>query len=44
MKTKGFAKATEAIDGTKCEVISDEKIKKIARKNRYCKNNSIWKT
>ena len=39
MKTKGFAKATEAIDGTKCEVISDEEIKKIDEKIGYCKNN-----
>ncbi len=37
MKTKGFAKETEAIDGTKCEVISDEEIKKMDKKIGYCK-------
>lgn len=38
MKTKGFAKASEALDGTECETISDEALKEIDEKIGYCKN------
>ena len=36
MKTKGFAKASEALDGTECETISDEALKEMDEKIGYC--------
>ena len=38
MKTKGFAKASKASDGTECETISDEELKEMDEKIGYCKN------
>lgn len=37
MKTKGFATKSTALDGTVCEILSEEEIKKMDEKNGYCK-------
>ncbi len=38
MKPKGFAKSSQALDGTTCEIISDEELTRIDEKIGYCKN------
>lgn len=37
MKTKGFATSPIAIDGTQCEIITEEELKSIDEKLGYCK-------
>lgn len=41
MKTKGFATSQIAIDGTQCEMITEEELKSIDEKLGYCKKVSI---
>lgn len=37
LKTKGFARESKAVDGSKCDVLPEEELKKIDEKIGYCK-------